>query len=898
MKISAIRLAEFGRFAEPVAVEHMSGGLDILAGPNELGKSTLLKALQLALFEKYSTTGKKVKDLRPYGGGSPTVEIEFETGRSRYRLRKRFLGQASAELRDLSGSQLLRGPEAETELARLVGGDSGFGRFGLAWVGQRGTLEPVSPSSLDDGLASLHRALSREVAAAATGSRAKVVHGEVRSLLGELMSHAGTRPRGAYDAVLKDLKTKSADFSKAQSDLLQTQERIERLATLRTCEAELGNATATATRAANLEAARTALETARTAQARRDVLAEALKSAEADLSQKQRAETDFSQAVADVAQCAVAVATASTSRTTHETLVDQLAAIAAAQQQRLDDLRTERETLGQCLAAARASERQQAAAAHAAELAQREHAARQLTAECQRLADTLARSPATPDRCKAATRAAADIRECEARLKAVAAVVSIAYLPGAEGRLRVAGRPLAQGEEVSASEPLIIEIAGIGSISITPGGDAALRETRAQLDKLQSDYAAILAAAGAADLATLERGLDQRRETENALADAKTRLHALAPEGLTALLTARQAAGAASAAANEAAGLAITPPGTQSDSPLGKPAAGLERGLATINTHVSEAERALAPQVRELAAGREKLAGLTAEIDALHRRQAELAARLPASDDALKAKGADLAAAVAGSRANVNRVVRDLNAWTEQAPDTANYAALQTASTTAEAASRAAGDELEKLRTEAAHLEGALAEARNEDLEMRVSALGQEIERLEADKKRFEDEVAALQLLDRELSDEEARNRDRYQAPVLARLGPYLDTIFPAAQLSFDASLAPDTLRRGLGPGSLPESLDRMSDGTQEQIAVMVRLAYARLFADTGAAVPLILDDALVYADDQRITAMFRALELAAKHHQVIVLTCRTMAFQQLQGRRLTLEPWALARAA
>ena len=125
-----------------------------------------------------------------------------------------------------------------------------------------------------------------------------------------------------------------------------------------------------------------------------------------------------------------------------------------------------------------------------------------------------------------------------------------------------------------------------------------------------------------------------------------------------------------------------------------------------------------------------------------------------------------------------------------------------------------------------------------------------------------------------------------------------MQTIFPAAQISFDDALAPDALARGVEHNRVRENLERMSDGTQEQIAVMVRLAYARLFADTGGAVPLILDDALVYADDQRITAMFRALEQAALQHQVIILTCRTLAFQQLKGRRLTLEPWALARAA
>ncbi len=50
MKLRAIRLKEVGRFSAPVALEGLSGGLDVLAGPNELGKSTILRAVWSALF--------------------------------------------------------------------------------------------------------------------------------------------------------------------------------------------------------------------------------------------------------------------------------------------------------------------------------------------------------------------------------------------------------------------------------------------------------------------------------------------------------------------------------------------------------------------------------------------------------------------------------------------------------------------------------------------------------------------------------------------------------------------------------------------------------------------------------------------------------------------------------
>ena len=50
MKVKAIRLREVGRFREAVALEGFSGGLDVLSGPNEFGKSTIFRALRAAFF--------------------------------------------------------------------------------------------------------------------------------------------------------------------------------------------------------------------------------------------------------------------------------------------------------------------------------------------------------------------------------------------------------------------------------------------------------------------------------------------------------------------------------------------------------------------------------------------------------------------------------------------------------------------------------------------------------------------------------------------------------------------------------------------------------------------------------------------------------------------------------
>ena len=70
-------------------------------------------------------------------------------------------------------------------------------------------------------------------------------------------------------------------------------------------------------------------------------------------------------------------------------------------------------------------------------------------------------------------------------------------------------------------------------------------------------------------------------------------------------------------------------------------------------------------------------------------------------------------------------------------------------------------------------------------------------------------------------------------------------------------------------------------------LSVLTRLAFARLLAKDGRPAPVILDDALVYSDDDRIEKMFDALHRQAREQQIIVFSCRQRAFQKLGGRNV-----------
>ena len=65
MNILAVRVSEVGCFNGAVALEGLTPGLNILAGHNEAGKSTILAALRMAFEQPHTTLHRDVKALRP-----------------------------------------------------------------------------------------------------------------------------------------------------------------------------------------------------------------------------------------------------------------------------------------------------------------------------------------------------------------------------------------------------------------------------------------------------------------------------------------------------------------------------------------------------------------------------------------------------------------------------------------------------------------------------------------------------------------------------------------------------------------------------------------------------------------------------------------------------------------
>jgi len=66
---------------------------------------------------------------------------------------------------------------------------------------------------------------------------------------------------------------------------------------------------------------------------------------------------------------------------------------------------------------------------------------------------------------------------------------------------------------------------------------------------------------------------------------------------------------------------------------------------------------------------------------------------------------------------------------------------------------------------------------------------------------------------------------------------------------------------------------DQLSDGAQEQLGLIGRLACATIVSADGGA-PVVFDDALGWTDPTRLDRMGAAIRSAGQSCQIIVLTC------------------------
>jgi DNA repair exonuclease SbcCD ATPase subunit len=881
MRIEAIEMRDLRRFAGRWRVGPFVPGLNVLAAPNEAGKSSLLAALQAAIFQPHRSQADEVRALKRADGGPPEVSLVLADAAGTRTITKRFAGPSGrAEFIDVDGRRLA-GDAAEDEVRRLFGVAALPGKrevprgvWGALWVTQGASF--AQPTLDDPARATLNDALAAQVGVVTGGAGARRIRARIDETLKGLQTPTG-RPSGALKRALDAASAAEERLALLRTRRAGVETLLDRVASLRDAIARRTAASTAVRLEADLATAEDALRRLEQAAEARAAAERAAEDAER-LADEAAAAVQRRQALAETAQ-ARARAAAEAEAAARQATARRDAAIRAADdaRARLAAARQAREAAVAALDRARAIAALPPQAATAAEIGrQAADAAEALRAMTDAAAkrDAIAVTPPIMKRLEALSERLVAVR---AAAESMAPRLSLTVSQGATVRLD--GVTLAPGETARAVlTPLTIEVPGQALIRLTPADRADADPVAAA----EAELAAALAQAGVPDLAAARAAAARREALDRAAREAEARVSALAGRPTAeAVADLVQRAAALAAGLDErlaALGLAAVPPADAAAQEL----AAAERAAETARADEAAAAAGATPaEMAERAAREEAIAAETAYAAALREADAAKAALAAARerepDAMLEVRLADRLAIAAARRRDAETVPK----------------ADETEVTLARTRVERLRSALKTAREDAAREREALAAAEAELRALEGDALDEAIAREEAAAARARREAdqlearrAALVLLREAIDTAEREATERYLAPVSQRLQPWLEALLPGARAQLDDRFAVTGLTRD----GRDEPFDILSAGTQEQIAVLVRLAFADLLRDQGRAAPVILDDALVFSDDHRIERMFDILSAASVRMQIVVLTCRTGLFARLGGHRLTLE--------
>lgn len=874
MRLRALHLTNVRKFAgQTASLIGIGDGITVVSEANEFGKSTIFDALHALFFEKFGAAGKAVASLQPRSKGAVRVAAEIETRDGRFVVEKSWLAQKSATVREAGSGRLIASEGAADAWIAALLGDSRDGPTGLLWVRQGQTgLEPAGNSvaekaergRLEATRRDLLSSVAGEIDAMTGGRRMDRVMQRCAADLAVLATATG-RPTGPWKAALDEVKALAESLEGLER---QCRDLSQSLGERDSIERDLARIDAPEMRGRRMADLAAATEAAQEAEAHAVRVAAAEQAVRIAALEEEGAEQALTARLS--AEAAVSAAREG---------LDLAKALAAAAQAEAKEADTEAATaVGAQKAAARVASELRLAldAAHRREAAVRARTDARTLAERLQRAETqrraleaararLAANPATAERLAAAEAALSRVVQLREQRDRSSAALRIRYT--GEARILTDGAPLAGDVDHPLADLTRLDLPGIGELVLRLGAQAP-KVGGDDLAGAEDAMRRALQACGAANIDAARLAAGSRRDAEAAAALAQGLLDAVAPEGLDVL----RKAGAEA----EALSLADSNAETPAD---GRPIAEIATAVEAAGISLAEAQDRLDRALRRQSSTGAALAAEAARVDAAARNLA--AAEVAAGPEAERDEKRDAAARqLAMAQARARDLGDDMARMVATAPDVLTARANRDR---AIAADKAASTRRATLAERRAALSATIETQADRGIEVRRDETADRLEAARRREARMADEVAALTRLKTVLEETRTLARDAYFGPVQAELAPLLGILHTDAEVQFDSdTLLPGALLRGEGE----EGLDTLSGGTQEQIAILTRLAFARLFARQGRDVPIILDDALVYSDDDRIVKMFTALNRVAADQQILVFSCRQLAFESLGGVR------------
>lgn len=287
------------------------------------------------------------------------------------------------------------------------------------------------------------------------------------------------------------------------------------------------------------------------------------------------------------------------------------------------------------------------------------------------------------------------------------------------------------------------------------------------------------------------------------------------------------------------------------------------RRLADIADGAEESCRrrlaALTAQVRRFEPGVQDLGGAQVALAAARRRQAELAA--------------------ARQQAREAALYRDALQKPEQS---AAGASLTVPTLSKEDTAAALSDTLAQLATERSRFDTLTGRIRSLD---RSSDLQDQLAQKQEQLSALREEYDAIALAMEALEQANTTLQNRFSPALGARAAEIFSAItagrYDRVLLSRDFSLSAEPAGDPVG-----RSIRLLSQGTADQLYLAVRLAICDMVLPEEKRVPLILDDALVSFDDDRLHAALDYLLAESETRQILLFSCQKREMDYLSGRK------------
>lgn len=846
-------------------VEVPALGVLVIEGPNESGKTSLMDSLEMLLEHKASSGRAEIKAASPVGRDVPVVvEAEFTVDGDRMRYRKEFVRGKRTTL-EFPGSAraALSGDDAHDHVRDLL--DRSVDRS--LWKALRiAQDEPIGQVDAAKGMDSLRRALD-----AAAGGEDPTGDDSLIDRVAEERNRYLTAKKGEPTG---DLARSQARVEEAEADLTTARARHAELeaavedhaAQASVHEARLVSLSAVETEVTRLEEAGRAAAELRGASAAAEAEVDRAVAAHDARQRAQRDRDVLVESARREENKEVALRAAATTASERLEPADSRAREARSALEKAEEGVTRARRR---LDAVRASQERVRQRADLANLEIRLETLRTVGDELEEKEAALVEAQlpdGAVDRLRAADEA---LREAVIRSSASAPRVELS----GEGAVRVSGEEvdLATTWSREIVEDTVFEM-GTVSLTVVPAGDteAVRREESAARTHLES----LLETFGVQSPAEAEQRT-RRAEGLSAEIDALRRRRGdLLAGDTTEDLVNRRDSLLAQEQSDPSAPSQITD--TESDE-----AADPEAADPVAETAAAE---------KELAWCRAEDRAATAEAGAL---RTEHATRLALADEAA-ARLRECRQALETARVGTNdSELADAESHARTLAEAAREAAREARLKLDDALAAAPPELLNNAR---ASLTALVAEER-ESAEAVAAALGRvnaigdqgrldevsvserELEMAERENTALWRRARAADLLHRTLVARRSEALQAYQAPFHKAVVELGSLVYGR---DFDVRLGEDLTILSRRIGDVTVDYESLSGGAREQLAVIVRIACARLVGEGG--VPVFLDDTMGYTDPSRRMTMGAVIAAAAATSQVIVLTCDRARFAGIGG--------------